>query len=231
MIICYGGRGRDHLEGGCGDDRLHGGRGRDHLEGGCGDDRLHGGRGRDHLEGGCGDDHLYGGRGRDILEGGHGHNHLNGGRGSDRYIIENGSDNIIRDGKGRNDTVVLDGDRDDYNFERRGNDLIITGEDGTRVVVKDQFSGGGVDKLKFDDETVKKRDFDDLLCDDHGCEPCDPEPPSCGGGDHHHYPQVVHHHHYYGSDDRGGHDGPDGGGPDGGDCGNDGGHGGGSCSI
>lgn len=140
------------------------------MNGGRGDDDMWGGRGRDVLDGGRGDDNLYGGRGKDVLKGGEGHNHLDGGRGSDRYIIENGSDNIITDGRGKKDTVVLDGNRDDYTFERRGDDLVVTDEDGTRVVIKDQFNGGGVDRLKFDDGTVKADDFEELVADDnHDC--------------------------------------------------------------
>ncbi len=220
-----GGRGDDHMYGGCGDDKMKGGRGDDHMYGGCGDDKMKGGRGDDHMYGGCGDDKMKGGRGDDYLYGGAGHNYLSGGRGNDTYVIENGSDNVISDGRG-NDKVKLDGDRDDFTMERDGDDLILTNkEDGTRVVIKDQYAGKGVDSLEFNDGTFD--DFDGVGEEDCGCEPT--PPPSCADG---HgevvplpYPILQP---YDVSDDQGGHDGGDG--PGGSDCGsdNDGGQG---CSV
>ena len=170
-----GGRGDDHMYGGCGDDKMKGGRGDDHMYGGCGDDKMKGGRGDDHMYGGCGDDKMKGGRGDDFLYGGAGYNRLYGGRGDDTYVIESGSNNVIRDGVG-SDTVKLDGIQDDYTMERDGDDLILTNkEDGTRVVIKNQFDGKGVDRLEFDDGTFD--DFDSIGEEDCGCEstppPCD----------------------------------------------------------
>lgn len=55
-LVLEGGRGRDNLRGGSGDDVLNGNRGGDRLSGGDGDDVLSGGRGRDVLDGGQGDD-------------------------------------------------------------------------------------------------------------------------------------------------------------------------------
>jgi Ca2+-binding RTX toxin-like protein len=201
-----GGRGDDHMNGRYGNDRMYGGRGDDHMYGGCGDDKMKGGRGDDHMYGGCGDDKMKGGRGDDYLYGGAGHNRLFGGRGDDTYVIASGSDNVIRDGRG-SDTVKLDGNRDEYTMERDGDDLILTHkEDGTRVVIKDQYAGKGVDSLKFDDGTFD--DFDSVGEEDCGCEPTPPPcDPGCGDVAPMPYPML---HAYEGGGDQGGRDGGDG---------------------
>src|SRR4051794_1165550 len=73
---------------------LHGGKGRDLLQGGSGDDEIHGDNGHDRLAGGAGDDHLFGGKGsddpegddgNDSLAGEGGHDHCDGGAGSDAF--------------------------------------------------------------------------------------------------------------------------------------------------
>lgn len=82
--VLIGGRRRDRLYGGAGNDELrteatksrpnlaYGGRGDDLLYGGSGRDRLFGQAEGDYLEGRRGDDHLDGGGGQDDLDGGGG---------------------------------------------------------------------------------------------------------------------------------------------------------------
>ncbi|MGI9506110.1 MAG: hypothetical protein ACR2RE_23975 [Geminicoccaceae bacterium] len=150
-----GGKGHDHLDGSKGDDRIYGGKGHDQMHGGKGDDEMRGGKGHDVIRGGDGDDRMYCGKGHDRLVGGEGDNRLYGGAGNDTYVIENGSENVLKDGKGI-DTVKLEGDRSDYKMERDGDNLVITSKnDDTKVVIKDQYDGdGGVDTLQFDDGKV-----------------------------------------------------------------------------
>jgi len=59
--IIHGGAGKDHLDGGAGNDVIVGGTGRDKLFGRAGRDVLIGGDGRDDLKGGRGEDILIGG--------------------------------------------------------------------------------------------------------------------------------------------------------------------------
>jgi Ca2+-binding RTX toxin-like protein len=76
--MLLGGRGKDLLTGGSGDDNIDGGNGKDMIAGGAGDDILSGGRGRDVIDGGDGDDFLMGGRGRDASTGGAGNDTFSG---------------------------------------------------------------------------------------------------------------------------------------------------------
>ena len=68
--MLFGGRGRDILSGGDGNDLLRGGKGQDILEGGDKNDVLRGNKGSDELDGGAGRDLLIGGRHSDVLTGG-----------------------------------------------------------------------------------------------------------------------------------------------------------------
>ena len=95
-----GGRGRDDLSGGSGNDELFGGRDGDHLNGGAGQDLLLGGKDGDHAYGGNGNDVLSGGLGMDRLYGEAGHDVLFGGRGSD-FLQGGDGDDWIVGGKGR----------------------------------------------------------------------------------------------------------------------------------
>ena len=90
---------------------LRGGRGKDELRGGQGDDDLHGGRGADTLFGGNGDDELTGGRGADRLLGGDGDDTYTGGPGADRFVFVSGEtgDKIITDFGDGDDMIVLRG--------------------------------------------------------------------------------------------------------------------------
>lgn len=93
--LIVGGDGKDHLQGGGGNDTIVGGSGNDHLFGGGGDDlldggddddHLHGNQGNDILLGGAGDDKLYGDDGLDVLIGGLGWDDLKGGKDDDILI-------------------------------------------------------------------------------------------------------------------------------------------------
>lgn len=95
-----GGRGRDKLRGGGGDDDVRGGRGADGLMGQTGDDALRGGAGADRLSGGRGDDDLMGGRGADTLVGGDGDDTLSGQKGRDLLIGGDGDDAFLFNGRG-----------------------------------------------------------------------------------------------------------------------------------
>ena len=78
-----GGRGKDAISGGSGEDTIDGGNGKDAIAGGAGDDILSGGRGRDAIDGGDGDDFLRGGLGRDLLTGAAGTDIFSGDRPSE----------------------------------------------------------------------------------------------------------------------------------------------------
>ncbi|MEL7465125.1 MAG: calcium-binding protein [Pseudomonadota bacterium] len=135
----YGGRGRDTIEGGRGDDDLNGGRGRDIIFGGEGEDILNGGGARDTLIGGEGADELYGGAGgdrlkggfgADTLDGGAGNDKLAGGAGADSFIFSAGAD-VVMDFDPLADQIISDG----ASFEA----LQITNSDLGAVV---SFDGG-----------------------------------------------------------------------------------------
>jgi len=88
------------------DVHVDGGRGRDRIAGGDGDEELIGGLGADVISGGGGDDRLAGGPGNDDLTGGEGADRLSGGRGRDRLHRQGGVDLTSRD---RRDVVGADG--------------------------------------------------------------------------------------------------------------------------
>jgi Ca2+-binding RTX toxin-like protein len=140
-VVLEGGKGRDKLYGGPGDDELYGGKGRDKLYGGSGDDELYGGKGRDKLYGGPGDDELYGGRGNDKLYGGKGDDTLRGGQGGD--VISGGANDDILDG-GVGDDFLQGGAGADVFFFDFGGGQAAPGND----VVRD-FNAGAGDVLRF----------------------------------------------------------------------------------
>ena len=110
-VVLTGGRGRDILEGGSGNDVLSGGRARDLLDGGEGNDVLNGGRGRDALDGGSGDDALNGGGGRDVLNGGEGNDILTGGAGNDVFVFaDGGGDDVVTDFRVGSDALQISTD-------------------------------------------------------------------------------------------------------------------------
>lgn len=146
----------DVLTGNGGNDTLFGYGGNDMLRGGGGDDKLYGGPGRDILLGGSGNDLLEGGEQDDQLEGGRGNDMLTGGSGSDQYSYEfgDGSDTVTEKSgtPGDNDTLVFqDLSSSDVTFQKHGNDTEILLSDGSVITLKDQQTGGGVEKVIFAD--------------------------------------------------------------------------------
>ena len=151
----YGGRGKDAMDGGDGEDvfmaagegrhgrrrrrrHLYGGRGKDAMDGGDGDDALYGGRGKDTMDGGDGDDTLYGGRGKDAMDGGDGDDIFYGGRHDDILTGGGGQDTFIFDAESGKDIVtdIMDGDKLIFEGEEFDtNDLIFKeNKDGDVVV-------------------------------------------------------------------------------------------------
>ena len=109
QVTFDGGNGNDTLAAGESTQTIvaRGGKGKDLLVAGSGDDTLHGGRGQDTLKGGSGRDMLRGGRGNDVLQGDKGDDVMRGGRGNDRMIWNNGDgSDTMRGGQGQDVTEV-----------------------------------------------------------------------------------------------------------------------------
>ncbi|WP_424630065.1 Ig-like domain-containing protein [Bradyrhizobium sp. SYSU BS000235] len=128
---------------------------------GGGDDVLNGGAGNDSLDGGIGNDTLSGGEGDDTLLGSAGNDTLIGGNGSDLYYYwSGGGDDTIIEGAGNAgdfDTLSLrDFNINDVTLARSGDDLVVTMQDGSKVVVSDQFAGGGVENIVFKDGAIDR---------------------------------------------------------------------------
>ncbi len=161
--IAEGGALADQLSGNGGADLLKGHGGNDTLRGGAGNDLLFGGSGDDILLGGADDDTLFGGDQDDILEGGKGTDELIGGRGSDTYVysLGDGSDTIVEGAGDPGDADILafeDVNADEATFTRQSSDVVITLADGSRIVLKDQTAGGGVESVTFADGESLDRD-------------------------------------------------------------------------
>jgi Ca2+-binding RTX toxin-like protein len=92
-LIANGGKGRDYLGAGAGNDTINGGDGNDYIEGNAGQNTL---------KGEAGNDVLVGGTDVDILDGGTGNDQLKGGDGVDVYQFKGdyGTD-IITDSDGQ----------------------------------------------------------------------------------------------------------------------------------
>lgn len=110
--------GRNHVQGGSGDDyiwgnssanRLQGGDGNDILNGRDGADTLMGDTGNDELYGGVGDDSLAGGKGNDLLDGGYGADTMRGGAGDDIYYVDHMADLVFEDNDNGYDVVRASG--------------------------------------------------------------------------------------------------------------------------
>ena len=117
---------------------LKGGKGKDTLTGGSGNDRLSGGNGKDTLFGLAGDDTLVGGNGKDRLNGGLGNDTLQGGKGKDTFVLaaNEGTDTILDFNDGP-DLIGLSG-------ELTFADLLITQGTGDRTsdtLISDANSG------------------------------------------------------------------------------------------
>lgn len=146
--------GDDFVQGGDGDDVIEGGEGNDRLEGGEGNDFVFGDAGDDKVYGGAGDDRLRGNEGDDLLVGGIGNDSSNGGSGSDTYTYKlgEGSDTITEAANTPADTDTLafaDINAANATFRRLGNDTQIELADGSVITLRDQRTGGGIEKVVF----------------------------------------------------------------------------------
>jgi Ca2+-binding RTX toxin-like protein len=131
------------IEGGAGNDTLSGNAGGDTLSGGADNDLLEGNDGADYLYGEAGDDTLHGGAGGDILNGGAGNDILDGGAGEDLYVFGHGSgQDVVEDAGGDFVYLTEDVTREDLNFTKSGNDLVlkINGTEDS-LTLTDWFSG------------------------------------------------------------------------------------------
>ncbi|UPJ51762.1 choice-of-anchor I family protein [Bradyrhizobium sp. 200] len=146
--------GDDLVLGGGGDDVIEGGDGNDRVEGGEGNDFVFGDAGNDTVLGGAGDDRLRGNDGNDMLAGGIGNDNLNGGAGSDAYAYKlgDGSDIVTEAANTPADTdtlALVDINAANVTFRRLGNDTQIELSNGSVITLKDQQTGGGVEKVTF----------------------------------------------------------------------------------
>lgn len=91
----HGGKGKDVLQGGTGDDSLFGDAGADVLTGNLGQDTLKGGPDNDVLKGSGGSDRLFGEAGDDTLSGHGGNDALYGGSGNDTLDGGSGIDGLF----------------------------------------------------------------------------------------------------------------------------------------
>ncbi len=126
-----------------------------------GDDIIIGGAGNDSLDGGTGNDQVDGGAGNDTLFASVGTDTLIGGSGSDLYYYwsGNGNDTIVEGAgnAGDFDTLSLgDFNISDVTLARNGDDLEITLKDGSKIVVSDQFVGGGVENIVLKDGEINR---------------------------------------------------------------------------
>ena len=103
----------------------------DTLIGSHDDNTLRGGAGDDTINALAGDDNLQGDDGNDYLIGSNGSDFLDGGNGDD--VLEGGEDNDILHGGTGNDTL-----------SGGAGTNVLQGGDGDDVLIKDQFSSGGV---------------------------------------------------------------------------------------
>ncbi|WP_297058110.1 calcium-binding protein, partial [Thermosulfurimonas sp.] len=154
-------------------DTLYGTCGNDILKGLAGDDRIYALEGDDFLSGGPGNDYLAGGPGRDTYV-------FYPGDGKD-IIVETVSKDTWRKFKvfGFGDYEIFMVDEDRYSqpqeadkvvlgegvkrnevvFFRRGNDLVLMYGEGDYVEIKDQFAGGGVERIELEDGAYLSRDL------------------------------------------------------------------------
>lgn len=117
-----------------------------HIQGGAGNDHLFDAKdyvqneGQDVLEGGAGDDVLGSWGGGDILDGGEGNDLMQGNGATYRFSGAFGSDVV----SGGNSTILFaDLDVMQITFAREGNDLRLSGPQGTgNVLVQKHFYGG-----------------------------------------------------------------------------------------
>lgn len=131
-----------------------------------GDDTFYGDFAPNTLSGGAGNDKLYGGSDADTLSGGTGNDYLQGDYGNDTYLFNlgDGQDRIRDNGSGSDvDELVLGagisiGDLVVSQADA-GRDLVLATAGGDSIILDDQLAGawGGVDKVRFADDTVWDR--------------------------------------------------------------------------
>lgn len=109
-------------------------------------------------------DTIKAGGGNDDITGGKGNDKLYGGAGSNHYFFTAGDGNdTVYAGSGSN-LVHLDGDFEDYNFKRSGNDVIISYKDSSikdKITIKDYFKNNK-DNVTISDK-LYERDLLDII--------------------------------------------------------------------
>lgn len=147
IIYGYGGNnelngdaGNDYIYGGDNADTIHGGDGDDYIRGYNGDNKLYGDAGNDNIYGQNGNDELYGGTGTDYLSPGIGNNFIDCGVDNHIDMVRinndaNGVDTIVN--ATGSDYILCAGGFNMSTFEQVGNDIIIYGNRGNKIIIKD----------------------------------------------------------------------------------------------
>lgn len=136
-----GGRNKDVIVAGNGDNVVYGYDGDDQITAGIGNDLVDGGAGNDKIHAGAGDNEVYGGDGNDTINANGGNDHVEGGDGND--VINAGDGNNFVSGDGGNDQIST-GAGDDVIDGGDGNDVINSGD----AVFFDYVDGGdGADTI------------------------------------------------------------------------------------
>ncbi|WP_297431034.1 cadherin-like domain-containing protein [Sulfurimonas sp.] len=122
-------------------------------------DVIYTGSGDDVINSGTGNDHISAGSGNDIITGGEGRNFIDAGAGDDTVNITEGdgraSYEIVRGGEG-DDTVVFEGNRDDYTVSHEdANGRFRVENIDTQ---ENQYIYDDVENIKFADKTVATHD-------------------------------------------------------------------------
>ena len=147
IIYGYGGNnelngdaGNDYIYGGDNADTIHGGDGDDYIRGYNGDNWLYGDAGNDNIYGQSDNDNLYGGTGADYLSPGTGNNFIDCGADNhmDMVRINNGANGVdtIVNATG-SDYILCSGGFNMSSMEQVGNDIIIYGNRGNKIIIKD----------------------------------------------------------------------------------------------
>ena len=164
----YGGSGNDSIIGGSGNDYINGGTGADTISANNGHNTILGGAQNDYIESGYGNDSIDGGTGYDTITASGGNNTIHGGSNDDSITCGDGDDIIYGDGgndtinagagnnkiyfqSGGNSDIIISGGGSDilvfnddttYDSIRRNssnNDLVLKGNSGFQVTLKDYF--------------------------------------------------------------------------------------------
>ncbi|WP_291296923.1 cadherin-like domain-containing protein [Elioraea sp.] len=164
--IVHGFDGDDQVTAGSGDDVIDGGAGNDVINAGGGANRVSGGAGNDRIAANSGDDVIDGGDGDDVILAGEGRNTVTGGAGNDRIVTGTGDDTI--DG-GEGDDVINAGDGDNRIYAGAGKDTITTGNGADTISggAGDDHLGAGAGNDTLDggegDDTLDGGEGDDVL--------------------------------------------------------------------